>query len=64
MGDDEEATDIGEAYPVGTTLDAVKIVRVEAERGLLVDLQECVLESDVARDRSHSSLRSLPAKPT
>jgi hypothetical protein len=29
-----------------------------------VDLLECVLESDVARDRSHGSLRSLPAKPT
>jgi ribosomal protein S1 len=42
VGDDEEATNIGEAYPVGTTLDAVKIVRVEAERGLLVDVQEDV----------------------
>ena len=37
---DGELTSIEEAYPVGTTLDAVKIVKVEAERGLLVDLQE------------------------
>jgi len=39
---DEEVTSIEGVYPVGTTLDAVKIVKVEAERGLLVDLQECV----------------------
>jgi hypothetical protein len=39
---DEEVTSIEEAYPVGTTLDAVKIVKVEAERGLLVDVQEGV----------------------
>ena len=40
-GDEEEdATTIDEAYPVGTTLDSVKIVRVEPERGLLVDVQE------------------------
>ena len=38
--DDEDATTIDEAYPVGTTLDSVKIVRVEPERGLLVDVQE------------------------
>jgi hypothetical protein len=37
---DGELTSIEEAYPIGTTLDAVKIVKVEAERGLLVDLQE------------------------
>jgi hypothetical protein len=37
---DEELTSIGEAYPIGTTLDAVKIIKVEAERGLLVDVQE------------------------
>jgi len=37
---DEELTSIEEAYPIGTTLDAVKIVKVEAERGLLVDVQE------------------------
>ena len=37
---DGELTSIEEAYPVGTTLDAVKIVKVEAERGLLADLQE------------------------
>jgi rRNA biogenesis protein RRP5 len=39
---DEEVTSIEEAYPVGTTLDAVKVVKVEAERGLLVDVQEGV----------------------
>jgi rRNA biogenesis protein RRP5 len=37
---DEEVTGIDEAYPIGTTLDAVKIVKVEAERGLLVDVQD------------------------
>ncbi|KAI9461178.1 nucleic acid-binding protein [Russula earlei] len=41
-GDDEGDTSIEEAYPVGTTLDAVKVVRVEAGRGLLVDVQEAV----------------------
>jgi rRNA biogenesis protein RRP5 len=41
-GGDEEATSIEEAYSIGTTFDAVKIVRVEAERGLLVDVQEGV----------------------
>ena len=39
---DEEVTSMEEAYPIGTTLDAVKVVRVEAERGLLVDVQEGV----------------------
>ena len=39
---DEEVTSIEEAYPVGTTLDAVKVARVEPERGLLVDVQEGV----------------------
>ena len=34
-----EVTSIEEAYPVGTFLEAVKIIRVEAERGLLVDVQ-------------------------
>ncbi|KAI9452549.1 nucleic acid-binding protein [Lactarius psammicola] len=38
--DDGNTTSIDEAYPVGTTLDSVKIVRVEPERGLLVDVQE------------------------
>ena len=37
---DEDTTNIDEAYPVGTTLDSVKVVRVEPERGLLVDVQE------------------------
>jgi rRNA biogenesis protein RRP5 len=39
-GGDEEVTGIDEAYPIGITLDAVKIVKVEAERGLLVDVQD------------------------
>ena len=39
-GGDGEVTSIDEAYPIGTTLDAVKIVKVEAERGLLVDVQD------------------------
>jgi len=39
-GGDGELTSIDEAYPIGTTLDGVKIVKVEAERGLLVDVQE------------------------
>jgi hypothetical protein len=37
---DGDATSIDEAYPVGTTLDSVKIVKVEPERGLLADVQE------------------------
>lgn len=39
---DEEVTSIEDAYSVGTTLDAVKVARVEAERGLLVDVQDGV----------------------
>ncbi|KAH8990141.1 nucleic acid-binding protein [Lactarius hatsudake] len=39
-GGDGDTTSIDEAYPVGTTLDSVKIVKVEPERGLLVDVQE------------------------
>ena len=39
-GGEGEATGIDEAYPIGTTLDTVKIVKVEAERGLLVDVQD------------------------
>ena len=31
-------TGLREAYPVGTILDAVKVVRVESERGLIVEL--------------------------
>jgi len=37
-----DAMSIGGAYPIGTTLDYVKIVRVEPERGLLVDVEEGV----------------------
>ncbi|EIW64233.1 uncharacterized protein TRAVEDRAFT_138819 [Trametes versicolor FP-101664 SS1] len=32
------ATDLREAYPVGTTLDAVKVTRIESERGLTVEV--------------------------
>ena len=32
------ATLLQDAYPVGTMLDAVKVVRVEAERGLIVEI--------------------------
>lgn len=39
-GSDGEVTSIDVAYPIGTTLDAVKIVKVETERGLLVDVQD------------------------
>ncbi|KAH9081576.1 nucleic acid-binding protein, partial [Lactarius deliciosus] len=39
-GGDGDTTSIDEAYPVGTTLDSVKIVKVEPERGLLVDVQD------------------------
>ena len=41
-GGDGEVTGINEAYPIGTILDAVKIVKVEAERGLLVDVQDSI----------------------
>jgi rRNA biogenesis protein RRP5 len=40
--DGEDVTNFEEAYPIGTTLEAVKVVRVEAERGLLVEVQESV----------------------
>jgi ribosomal protein S1 len=40
--DDEHVANLEEAYPIGTILEAVKVVRVEAERGLLVDVQENV----------------------
>ncbi|KAH9960794.1 hypothetical protein BGW80DRAFT_1438825 [Lactifluus volemus] len=40
--DDEHVANLDEAYPIGTILEAVKVVRVEAERGLLVDVQENV----------------------
>jgi rRNA biogenesis protein RRP5 len=39
---DEHVANLDEAYPIGTILEAVEIVRVEAERGLLVDVQENV----------------------
>ena len=34
---------VQESFCIGTTLDAVKIVRVEAERGLIVEVQDGVL---------------------
>ena len=30
---------IQESYPIGTTLDSVKVVRVDSERGLVVEVQ-------------------------
>ena len=39
---DEESkktTDIQDAYPVGTLLDAVKVLRIEPERGLIVEVE-------------------------
>ena len=36
--DDADGVALQEAYPVGTTLEAVKVVRVETERGLIVDV--------------------------
>ncbi|CDO73457.1 hypothetical protein BN946_scf185013.g92 [Trametes cinnabarina] len=38
VASDTAATDLREAYPVGTILEAVKVVRVESERGLVVDV--------------------------
>lgn len=36
----EDATQLQEAYPIGTILHAVKVLRVEKERGLIVDVGE------------------------
>ncbi|KAH9898165.1 U3 snoRNP-associated protein Rrp5 [Cubamyces lactineus] len=38
VASDTAATDLREAYPVGTILEAVKVVRVESERGLVVEV--------------------------
>ncbi|KAI0639642.1 U3 snoRNP-associated protein Rrp5 [Trametes polyzona] len=35
---DGASTDLREAYPVGTILEAVKVIRVESERGLIVEV--------------------------
>ena len=35
---DKVSTDLPAAYPVGTVLDAVKVVRVESERGLVMEV--------------------------
>lgn len=34
------ASDLQEAYPIGAVLDAVKVLRVEKERGLIVEVGE------------------------
>ena len=41
-GEGEDVTNLEEAYPIGTILEAAKIVRVEAERGVLVEVQDGV----------------------
>ncbi|OSC99437.1 hypothetical protein PYCCODRAFT_1438226 [Trametes coccinea BRFM310] len=38
VASDAAATDLREAYPVGTILEAVKVIRVESERGLIVEV--------------------------
>lgn len=35
-------TDLREAYPIGTILDAVKVARVESERGIVVEVSSGV----------------------
>ena len=35
---DSEPKHMSEAYPIGTILDSVKVVRVEPERGIIVDI--------------------------
>jgi rRNA biogenesis protein RRP5 len=35
----EITTDIQDAYPVGTLLEAVKVLRIEPERGLIVEVE-------------------------
>ena len=35
-------TELPEAYPIGTVLDAVKVIRVETERGLVVEVSDGV----------------------
>lgn len=42
MCDGETEKNIRETYPVGTVLEAVKILRVEPERGLIAGIQENV----------------------
>ena len=41
-GSDHEEASLQDAYPVGTILDAVKVIRVEAERGLVVEISSGV----------------------
>ncbi|KAM5530726.1 hypothetical protein V8D89_015586 [Ganoderma adspersum] len=40
LGTDAADTDLREAYPLGTILDAVKVTRVESERGLVVEISQ------------------------
>ncbi|KAI0080360.1 U3 snoRNP-associated protein Rrp5 [Panus rudis PR-1116 ss-1] len=37
-GDAQDGPSLHDAYPVGTTLESVKVVRVESERGLIVEV--------------------------
>ena len=37
--DEDAAATLQEAYPIGTTLEGVKVTKVETERGLLVDVR-------------------------
>ncbi len=57
---DDANTDLREAYPVGTLLEAVKVTRVESERGLIVEvspgIEGFVHVRDIAREPVVSSL--------
>ncbi|KAJ6519637.1 hypothetical protein C8R45DRAFT_1204771 [Mycena sanguinolenta] len=57
-----------EAYPIGTILDAVKIVRVESERGVVVDIDSGAIQgfthiSHVSDEHVPSVSSSGPWKP-
>lgn len=39
---DSESVVLPDAYPIGTILDAVKVIRVESERGLIVEVSSGV----------------------
>ncbi|KAJ7783575.1 hypothetical protein DFH07DRAFT_192575 [Mycena maculata] len=59
---------IQEAYPIGTTLEAVKVVRLEAERGVVVDIDSGALQgfvhiSHVSEEHVPSLSSSGPWKP-
>ena len=38
-GEMKKTTDVQDAYPVGSLLDAVKVLRIEPERGLVVEVE-------------------------